>query len=333
MILLPDVVQDEYFDLTAGLTYQRQYQREKFVFWPSEAGATIVKNNKMINIGHCARAIYYVFKGYAYSNPPSENMYTIVKTGKLIEQIEIEKLKTKAKSDPKLDVIAAGYKFKDWNIDDYDFTINGEMDAIIMYDKQPICIEYKTVSDFFSINKYIKKSTLPRFSYLLQVGLYLYYARYYGDELLRKIRKCWMVILDRGVTLKARRGKKYDITLQKHSNRHYIVVNDVRTFITVEDILAKFQYVKTFIERDEEPPRDFFPYYSNEQIRTLMAFGLISKNISKDKLSKIKAAGDFQCNYCFFKDLCNKKVKPAKFTNFNPNHTIEDPVDNIILTL
>jgi len=335
MIYIPRSPQDEYFALTTDLLYQSQFSRKKYVFWPSEAGATVSYKGKTLNIGHCARALYYSFKGYAYSNPPSENFYTIVKEGKLLEQIEISKLKAKERIDSNLLLYGDGIKFKNWQPDGYSFSINGELDAVLTYNNEPLLIEYKTVSDYYSVSKFIKNHYLPRFDYLLQIGLYLYYLEYYSeDPILSDIRKAWLIILNRGIGMSDKRGSKYDIILKKDKNRHYIVVNGYKTFIAVEDILAKYEYIKNQIETDVIPERDFSEYYTNEDLRTLQTFQIIDKSLTSSAIAKLKKAGNYKCQGCFFHDLCYGIKRPSLFTNMPANdNELIDPVGGVKLML
>jgi len=332
-IELPDVYQDDYFNLTKDLQYAVPPIRTKYIFWPSEASITINYNRRTLNMGHCSRATYYAFQRYNYSNLPPENFYTIIKEGKLLELIEVEKLKARARRDPSI-TLYEKLSFKNININNYTFTMSFTFDNVLVKNGTPYIVEYKTVSDYYSVNKYIKNTFIPRAEYLLQVGLYLYLSRYcLDDQLLNKIREAWLIVLDRGVEMYSKRGKKYVVSLDINNDKHYIVVNGYRTYLNIEGIFEKYEYIKNCIEKNICPERDYKLVYSEEDIITLRRFHIIDDNTDQKKIDQIKLAGDFQCRYCFYKDICYNKVQPLVVTNMEPNDIIEDSVNDIVITL
>jgi hypothetical protein len=99
----------------------------------------------------------------------------------------------------------------------------------------------------------------------------------------------------------------------------------VNSGISIQNILRQYQYVQDCVDSGVMPGPDFTPRYSEERIQLLYDREELGKSDTErhEKYLEYKAGnrtrsikpvekGDWQCNYCQFKDFCYTENGEAK---------------------
>lgn len=315
-----------------ALSKERYSGERRLSFYPTEA-SVIAKDpdtGRAEVIGTCMRKSWYRIMGFEPSNPLSIKTRYILEIGKYIEHMIIELTK-----------LAGHYEnnaVKFWDRSNY---ISGEIDLIakvpidneehyifvesktswggqmkLITDpatKQKVWVEVGPAKDLFPHLEYNGKSKIvvngyPKDSNLLQLLIYLYThkddPKLLGGKLLYFLRdNC--------------NRTEFDVVIIEEDGRHRAVVNgEVDKRFYIEDIYARFEQLKHKLALDfraiqngatltdlQPPDRDYTLVYTKEQAKELFEAGKISKTRYNSVL-KGQKVGDWQCEYCEFKNLC-----------------------------
>jgi len=253
--------------------------------YPSQSSC-VMKNeyDEKEVIGSCLRSIYWESRGIKKTNPMKARSIRIAKTGKLIEQIEVQLYKELG--------IWRGNNVKFFN---EKCKVSGEIDAMI-YDesvKHLLGIEIKTGYDYKFRKEVIGTSTKsgrPKLDHLLQTMLYIDYFKIPFK----------MIYIDRGNAAR----KEYSITINNDGTPN-IDGKKLNNGISIPGCIARFKQVEEHLENATLPRRDYQLKYSDEHIDFLHNSNRLNKTQKKEyEKNKKLDMGDWRCAYCNYKDYC-----------------------------
>lgn len=181
--------------------------------------------------------------------------------------------------------------------------ISGRTDLMVEVDtqggnKERIGVEFKSVGNYHA-----RKGTIitpkgmkymPKMAHVLQSAIYHDYWKSRGFT-------HWQIIyIDRGMGDYSSPSHKVIVT-----NEGEISVNGELTGINVEQVYARWETLKTYILKEELPPRDYTLKYSREELKKRAERGLLSAT-DRTKVAKNHklVKGDPICSYCEFKKRC-----------------------------
>lgn len=290
-------------------------------FWPTEASAM----TPVGQVGRCRRRIYYSQRG---ETEPEFDVLTLgrFKVGNLIE-------------DWVRDLSKVGEFWKDNSLrfrytvpnSDNAVYVSGEVDMVYTIDDEIVGGEIKTSYGYnFSNNVFHKKTIpgMPLVSHTMQVMLYLYYFQVHGndEDVNMPITRFVITYIDRG-------SMDWIQHVIELSEEGYPVVNgitckDIHNFqngifevsglntgktqaklskyeFTIHNIHDRFNEVFDHHESGLLLPREYEPLLSNEQIRSRVASGEITKTKMNDYNSgKVSFICDQECNWCPYRAKC-----------------------------
>ena len=317
--------------LDKTISMNRFSGRRRESLYPSEASAIAIDpdTKKASVVGGCNRKVWYRLMGFQESNPNSlKSLYTFA-FGNYIESF-IQDLAKQAG-------IYNNSSVKFWDNSNY---ISGEMDLIVKHPVDPdggfIFTEVKSTwggairngyeagkaKDLFDHpegrgkNKIMVKG-IPKESNLLQLVTYLYTER---DNPLLIGGKLVYLLRDNFSRTEFDVNLEYDETVKKWK----IMVNgEQEKRFYADDIYLRFAELRSIVkaslaqmnsgtkrEKLIPPPRDFTMEYTNEEAKSLHESGDLSKAKFDNHMGgDDKKAGDWQCSYCSFKDLCYSKAQ------------------------
>ncbi len=268
----------------------------QFHFYPSESSVKWIDQQGETRVaGTCARAVFFRASG----NIPrgSNTPYTewIFALGKSVENILIEQWK-------QMGIWVANSVEFYWP----EYNIKGELDCIIHEPgtNRMIVCEIKSFYGYAASRDLIgntKVSAKPKTSQMLQTLVYLYkfqdifpYAKmiYYARDSAHRT--------------------EFDISLIKEGeNRTRPAINGVPdTRFYVENILARYRELEQDIAMGVVPPPDYELSWDDEKIRRRYEMGEVAKGTfekwekAKSKGKEAEIIGDWNCNYCQYKDIC-----------------------------
>lgn len=318
--------------------------------WPSEATAIVVNEyNEQEIVGKCRRSNffrylndlyhfdtetysdYYDFVNLLNSNSiPADNYIKwIWKQGELYEQYCVDLAKESG-------VFVAGQT----NIYIPKLNVSGKIDLVVINPdttKYHI-VEVKSVYGFnangvMGTDSERKRGELgkPRESHLMQIGLYQWW---YGN-----VHESF----SEGLLVYGARdtGKyaEYKITVEKEEDGlDYIFyegnspnsTSKTNSGISLQSVCAQYAYIKDCIDKKVIPERDYKLEYSDADIDLLYSRNLLNKtetaqyekrltqiNEGKEKLNKQIEKGDWQCDFCQYKNICYDNNKKPKCLSIN----------------
>ena len=265
--------------------------------YPSSASCWVNEGQNKFLEGGCNRSSYYRMIGEPVTNPSTEYSYYINEHGKFIEEFLIDKWTRMGLW------VANNVKFYVSESDPrYGFPLSGEIDCFV---RTPGTTDIKDVivAEIKSYYKWFKKRELlgtkdepgkPAYNNLFQLMLYLDYYKNIGIE------KGKLLYTSRDEATQV----EFDVRLKEINGYTHAVVNGVPEMnFSLEGIIARYKELWDCYKKKEMPPRDFRLVYSAEEMEDMYSKGQISKS-KYDGFQKGKEAGDFQCGYCSYKDLC-----------------------------
>jgi hypothetical protein len=158
----------------------------------------------------------------------------------------------------------------------------------------------------------------PREENEMQIALYLWHWRHKLDYFI-------IYYIHRGNGRKA----QYIITISptEGGDDYYVYRDGKKLDWTIGAVLERYRQLRTYIENDELPPRDYEIQYSKPYLKLLSDNGMLSKTDNEAFLKgrKVKK-GDFQCSYCLFKNFCyDDKDNPILDDVPGPWKVVEPP--------
>lgn len=262
--------------------------KEEF-FYPTEASVVIDTPHGEQVIGTCRRAAYYRYVGGFVGDPYSAYTHWVFLTGKSVENQLIEVWK----------------QMGIWMDNNIKFRskeqhISGEIDVVLRDGKgKPFIVECKTYAGYEAAkslkgNPKYGKLGQPKDAHLLQVLIYLDLNKHIFEYAI-------LVYVDK----ESKNNAEFHIKLSKEGNFTYPVVNGmVQRRFSVEDIYARFNTLRDFIEKKVLPPRDFQLEYTEKQIEQKFEAGLLSKTKYEEWKKKGKKPGDWNCGWCKYRKEC-----------------------------
>jgi hypothetical protein len=327
---------------THYLTRPRFGDSKHPTLWPSEAAATIINDyDEEENVGKCKRAIFFRYMQANYEFYPKYSFYKL-----LYEQIKQKTIKPDKYTrwlwiqgdlyeEYLIQLSKESGVFISGQVPVYikDYNVSGKADILVVNPEthKLSLLEAKSVYSHNATDVIGKPSErrqgkigTPRNSHLMQIGLYHWWSASNNP----RFENSRLAYGDRGSGTYA----EYYIYTDKKDHKTHIyyggispnVSEPIRSKITIDSVLGQYKYVDQCLQTGEIPGRDYDLVYSQPKIDKLYNRGQLNKSETEryDKRKeylegKRKRAiqpivkGDWQCNYCKFKDICyvstNKK--------------------------
>lgn len=262
--------------------------------YPSEASVKIIDAHGDEKVeGKCMRAAYFRLSGDHEGTPYSARTEYIFMQGNSVESNLVAIWKEMGVW------VANSVRFVDHEND-----VSGELDAVLAEPEtgQLYGVEVKSFYGYFAEKEIFGNKSqkgFPKMPHLLQTLVYLNYFKNKGLPYFR------IVYFDRG-------GDKrctFKIELHREGNITYPKVEGtvIRSF-TVNDILARYQELRQYVETNTVPGTDFELRYPDAKVEDFWKKGKVAKTKyeawKKGKLKANEKIGDWECNYCNYKDTC-----------------------------
>lgn len=271
-------------------TNNRKWDRPNNRHWPSEA-SVVLPNGEVI--GKCLRAQYFDRKYVPYDKEMAVRIIRIMNVGKAIEQMEI----THAKGAGVYVADDVEFLYTTGNI-----IVSGRMDAIYRDSEgNDVCVEYKTSEGYWFEREVYGKSfnmtASPKNEHVLQVMCYLKAHPH----------------IPYGILFYLNRDKLETIEHKIHLIDDVGYFNGVKTGLTFDGMIARWEILTDYLTKDIAPPPDFCPMYDVVDIDDKQREGKITKKVYEDWLTNDKRPGDTKCMYlCSFKNTCIKALQEEK---------------------
>ena len=297
--------------LNSHLTSGSKLKVQRFpAFYPSSASC-ISKADGQTVVGSCIRQLWYRYKGYPESNPPTLYSQWIFASGNIWEEYLIEKLKEMGLW------LANSVRFNNLEL-----FMSGEIDILIKGPKyNPITgtgkwiVENKT---YGGQNYTMKKDLLgsrdqnpkPKDANLLQSFIYLLTFKEQADTVV-------LNYIDRSCS-GPENNKEFHITIHEEGDDLFPLITTTNFYgqdyayvdrrISLNAIKERFADLIEYLKNDDLPLPEFQHKYTDEQVEEKYSLGLIVKTKyeawtkNHDKFP----IGDWNCSniYCSFSDLC-----------------------------
>lgn len=307
--------------------------------WPSEASMMLENEyGEMENIGKCRRAIFlrYLKDNYIFSEEYSHYKSLIdeidehgVDVDPYIRWIWVQGnlyedyLLNKAKE-------SGVYIGDQTQVYIPKYNVSGKIDIIVINPETSklSIVEAKSVYGFNAnfvlgspADRRNGKLGTPKNSYLMQLGLYQYWYANKNEEFEEALLVCGA----RDTGKYAEYKVKVEQDEEKEDEKNYVFYRGhhpnttpwVNSNIAIEDILQQYKYIQDSLDSAVLPDRDFNILYSQEKIDLLYERGLLNKSETlryekrkkqieegKTRINKKIEKGDWQCNFCNYKNLC-----------------------------
>lgn len=266
----------------------------KNTLWPSQASVLSTDGNV---IGSCLRNSFWKKTGEEQTNPVDD---AVVAMGYMGTKIE----------DGLIDIFKNQGIYENNNVKWQAYGVSGEVDIIIRVpnDINPAeddfyIVECKSCSGYY-INKevygyyegrganrsYVRGK--PKDKHLLQSALYAYVGREKGF----KGTIIFYVSRDE--------SKVTDFLITVDEQGQIFIDGDLETRFTVQDILDRYEILRTAIGDGELPDRDFKPEYTDAEVEALYRDKKISKTAHDNHKKGKTLYRDSECNYCEYQIKC-----------------------------
>jgi hypothetical protein len=262
-------------------------------FYPSEASVQVHdEHGDLITHGGCLRASYFRVSGAFTGTPYEARTEYIFAQGKIIEQWLIDRWKEMG--------IWVGNNIK---FLDREHNISGELDVILAEPPsgQLYGAEVKTFYGYMAEKEIFgdkRTKGFPKMSQLLQTLIYvnhfeekLPYFRmlYFGRD---SVKRC-----------------SFKVELHHEGNIKYPKVEGiVLKQFSMNDVLDRYKLLQTHIANNTIPPNDYELQYPSHKIEDFFKKGKVAKTKyeawKKGSLKRYETVGDWQCNYCRYKNEC-----------------------------
>lgn len=265
-------------------------------FYPSEANVRYKDEHGITRvIGTCLRQAYYRTTKEAEYKEPDAHTQWIFALGSAVENILVEQWKQAGIW------VANSIRFYD-----EERNISGELDVVLADPEtgERFGVEVKS---FYGYNagKNIcgntKQKGKPKDSQLLQTLIYVDLCQKLG--LLDYFK---MVYYSRDSSARA----EFDIRLTEINGEKYPTINGIVDHrFTMADIYNGYQTLSDHIESGTVPERDFDINWSAEKVEQRKLLDEVAKTTYEKwkKNPKSNPIGDWQCNYCGWKNHCYSK--------------------------
>lgn len=317
--------------------------------WPSEATA-IVENEygEPEVIGKCRRSAYFRLLLDAYSFSPTYEVFKPLVDKLVQEKIEVDPymrwiwVAGNLYEDYCVNVAKEAGVFISGQTQVYvpEVNLSGKIDLVVINPSTKLfhIVEVKSVYGF-NANRVLgtpaerKKGILgtPRESHLMQLGLYQWWYANAREE----FGKGLLVYGARDTG----RYAEYEVTVEPVENEDgtttdYIFyqgnspckTKKTNSGISIQSILNEYKQIAKSVDSGEIPDRDFDMRYDEEKLQLLFDRGQLSKRDSeqfekrkaqiaegKSRVVKQVEKGDWQCNYCSFRNICyNEDSSPRE---------------------
>jgi CRISPR/Cas system-associated exonuclease Cas4 (RecB family) len=281
----------------AWMTRKRIQRPSKGTFYPSEASAAWTdKNGVRCVSGACMRSAWYRVTGKADEGALPTDAYSewIFALGKGVEEILVEQWKQMGLW------VANNVQFYD-----KERNISGEADVILTDPTtgQLILIEVKSFHAYYATKEICgNRSTKgqPKTSHMMQLLIYLDQFK----DTVAPVGKLIYYARDSG------NRAEFDVSLTEDNGVHYPTVDGVVSHrFTLEDIYSRYAELKQHVDEDQIPLVDYQKVWESAKIEDKWKLGEISKTAYQkwQKNPDKNPIGDWQCNYCKFRNECWRK--------------------------
>jgi len=271
--------------------------RDPHNYWPSEASIVLPdeRGNPFIH-GKCLRACFYGIKQYKVTNHMTPNQMRKIETGRIIEQQEHEYAQEAG--------ILVGHNIKDKKQYGTIF-ISSEIDALYKDGENEVIIDIKSYYGYLAkrdLEGNMRNVGRPKLNHVLQLMLYLDIFEGVPYSKIRYIDRGDMNIVEHRIELKSYRIKQGD---QYIDDKIAVINGESNTNISISRIVQRYNQLDQFVESDNLPARDYRPVYSTGHIKYLDQLGKLTKT-AKQRIKSGKSLSDWMCNYCGFRNQCQK---------------------------
>lgn len=271
-------------------------RRIKGSCWPSDASIKYTNSGGVDVVeGSCLRELYYKYTEKP-TNVNSSKLKLLQAMGKSAEEVVLTALTRGHDAS-----IVSHNEKTTFQPSGYPFIISLEFDLIVnILFKKNIGLEIKTGGGYMFTKDVIKGSirdhipAKPRTSHLLQVAIYLDKER---QEPKYDIKEWSLLYIERG---SCDEMKEYVVTLDDKLN---IYVDGEETGYDLHSVYDRYYQLTNALVTEQIPNRDFQIIYDDETVEKLFKYDMISKTKYTD-WTKGRPVGDWQCQYCSFKDKC-----------------------------
>lgn len=243
--------------------------------------------------GTCLRSLFYRNTGVPGGTSPDAYSEWIFATGKGVEEILVEQWKEMG--------IWVGNNIKFY---DKEKNISGELDVVLSEpDGTLYGAEIKSFSGYSATKEVIGNTKFPgkpKISQMLQTLIYVDLCKRLG---ILQYFKMIYYARDSG------ERTEYDIGLVQDGEYLRPTINDEIDYrFTMQDIYDRYNELDFYMENKTLPPRDYSISWSAEQVEEAHQAGEITeaKYLKYKKSPSKNPIGNWQCNYCAYKEVCWK---------------------------
>jgi len=289
--------------------------------------ASVLVKGKFTNyvIGSCHRELFYLMKGIPYSNPFTPEYKLAAELGKMVENYAVQCFREANILDaPSL----FGRQPAVWV---GEHLLSGFVDAVVEHKESSslIVVEIKSFAGHYKHRQIMGHSNGKRGSkaiwtpgqpvgeHLIQLGIYLHAFR-------ERLEGAKLFYFARDTTDR----KQFDLYLEYEDLEDDFYLFDVNNkqridWFSIKSIYSRFSQLRSYIDNNVLPPRDFSREYTIEQLENLYqetisapngspALYLLAKSTyeeGKDLYEKegLTGKGDWRCNKCTYRNLCWSK--------------------------
>jgi len=274
-----------------------KYAQDKIYLSPSKASIIIPYNGIPVLEGPCHRQLFFKH----FSVPKTREIPIYIKR-KMLGGIALEEFEHKIENKGgNLYLVNEPLVY---HIDDKT-SIIGVVDSVLTdswgnhYVK-----EIKHIYGYTAVRNHIKGTKTirpyPRITSILQIMLYiLILGLDYG---ILKFIDATSLSDDRSYIIELEEVTDLDTVVD-----YKVIVNgEVNDDITISRIIERYMRYSSYIENKQLPPKDCQIEYDDNTLNQLFEAGRISKTAYKDHISGKKKIGDWQCNNCEWRELCQQ---------------------------
>jgi len=268
-------------------------EREPHLY-PSEASVEVPQPDGSTKIiGGCHRAAWLRMTGVAKTNPSDAFGLRVMGVG-----IQVENwLQSEWKG---MGILVASNKKFYWA----EHNISGELDAVLTEPDTGIMygVEVKSFYGYYAGKQILGNKSQkgePKETQLLQTLVYAYYFK----DRLPYFRMFYMERGDGQV-------KEFIISVKEVGGVWYPVIDgQLQSLYSMDDVIERYQMLNEYVNNENLPPRDYDKIWTNARVEMEREHDNIGKTRyakwQKDK--KKYPIGDWNCQYCNYKEFCYEK--------------------------